>query len=260
MLAEHGFALLVEVAGRRILFDTGQGAALARNAGRLGIELDRLDALVLSHGHYDHTGGIPLLVRRIPKLAIYAHPDLFVPRYSRGASPPHRQIGLPPATREALGTRLDTIRWTSGPTRVAEGVWVTGAIPRTNDFEDPGGPFFLDPVCSRPDPILGDQALWLETPAGIVVVVGCAHAGVANTLDHIAALTGAVRFAGVIGGMHLIHAGEERLKQTLVTLDKYGVRWIGPCHCTGEFACEWLSQKLGPRCRRVSAGTRLVIE
>lgn len=259
LMAEHGFSLLIEIAGKRILFDTGQGPALGHNARQLGIDLHELDALVLSHGHYDHTGGVPQVLNQNPKLRIYAHPDLFNPRYSRREAPPHKPIGIPQTTLKALGDHLARIFWTPSPTQIAQDVWVTGAIPRTHDFEDTGGPFFLDHACRRPDPIAGDQALWVDTPKGIVVILGCAHAGVANTLDHIARLTEARAFFAVIGGMHLVHAGRDRLLRTLETLKRYRIRWLGPCHCTGELAQDFLEATFKEQYLQVQAGMRLTV-
>ena len=124
LAAEHGLSLLLGVAGKQILFDTGQGPALSHNAHRLGISFHALDALVLSHGHYDHTGGIPDVLRQNPNVRIFAHPDLFNPRYIRRNAPPHKPIGIPQAASEVLGSHLADITWTSAPTRIVEGVLV----------------------------------------------------------------------------------------------------------------------------------------
>lgn len=256
-MAEHGFSLLIETAEERILFDTGQGPAIRHNARRLGIDLGSLDALVLSHGHYDHTGGIPEVLRQNPNLRIFAHPDLFNPRYSRREAPPHKPIGLPQSASEALGGHMSSITWTTAPTRIAEGVWVTGAIARSNNFEDTGGSFFLDPACQRPDPIEGDQSLWVHTPKGIVVILGCAHAGVVNTLDHIARLTGAQAFHAVIGGMHLVNADQDRLLRTLEALKCYHIQKLGPCHCTGKQAQAFLEGICEDEYLEIQAGMRL---
>jgi len=254
LAAEHGFSVLIEADGARILFDTGQGTALPRNAGQMGIALHGLDALALSHGHYDHTGGIPEVLRQDPDVRVYAHPDLFNPRYSRRDTPPHKPIGIPQSASETLGRHLTNGTWTSAPTRIIDGVWVTGSIPRTNPFEDAGGHFFLDPECQRPDPIEGDQALWVHTAKGIVVILGCAHAGVVNTLNHIARLTGAEAFFAVVGGMHLVNANQERLLRTLEAFKHYHVQLIGPCHCTGTQAHAFLRESFPDKYLAIQAG------
>ncbi len=258
LAAEHGFSLLLGLAGKQILFDTGQGPALRHNTSALEISFHALDALALSHGHYDHTGGTPEVLRQNPNVRIFAHPDLFTPRYSQRNAPP-QPIGIPQAANEALGGQLSNITWTPAPTRITDGVWVTGAIPRINDFEDTGGPFFLDPECRRPDPIEGDQALWIHTPKGIVVILGCAHAGVVNTLDHIARLTGSNQFHAVIGGMHLVNADQNRLLRTLEALKRYRIKILAPCHCTGQQAQDFLKETFKDQYVDIQAGTRIAI-
>ena len=259
LAAEHGLSLLLEFGGKQILFDTGQGPALSHNAHQFGIGFHALNALAFSHGHYDHTGGIPEVLRQNPSVRIFAHPDLFTLCYSRRDMPPHKPIGISQPAHEALGNHLANITWTSVPTRIVEGIWVTGAIPRTNHFEDVGGHFFLDSACRRPDPIEGDQALWVHSPKGIVVILGCAHAGVVNTLDHIAHLTGSNEFHAVIGGMHLAHAGQNRLRHTLETLKRYRIKILAPCHCTGQPAQDFLKRTFKSQYVDIQTGTRITI-
>jgi hypothetical protein len=132
--AEHGLSLWIEAAGRRILFDTGQGKVLAGNAAQLGVELECTDTLVISHGHYDHTGGLALVAQRSPQVELYGHPSLLVPRYSiRGGVV--RDIAVPVSARlalECLPSR--NVHWTSEARTIAPGVGVTGAIPRVTDY------------------------------------------------------------------------------------------------------------------------------
>ena len=165
---------------------------------------------------------------RIPIYSIRATAAMSLRRTKPSAS-------LKPPARCWVAVLL-IITWTSSPTRIADGVWVTGAIPRNNNFEDTGGPFFLDPECQQPDLIEGDQALWVHTAKGIVVILGCAHAGVVNTLDYIARLTGVQTFHAVVGGMHLVNAEQMRLLRTLEALKHYRIQKLGPCHCTGSQA------------------------
>ncbi|MCE5231036.1 MBL fold metallo-hydrolase [bacterium] len=254
---EHGLSILLEVAGRRILFDTGGGESLGPNARRLRIDLNRLTDVVISHSHYDHTGGIPAVLELNPAIRIFAHPELFNPRYSRGEFAPHRQIGLTELSTKALRRHVANIVWTATPTPITEGVWVTGSIPRLNEFEEPGGAFFLDEKCTRPDRIDGDQAIWVQTPKGIVVILGCAHAGVVNTLERIARLTKASRFHAVIGGMHLVRADAERMQFTTDAFNRFQVEIIAPCHCTGQAACDYFHRHLGDRLVEVQAGLKL---
>lgn len=151
----------------------------------------------------------------------------------------------------------DTLCWTSRPQEVVPGLWVTGAIPRVTDYEDVGGPFYLDGFRNRPDPLLDDQALFFESEKGLVVVLGCAHAGVVNTLCYIKDLTGQNRFYAVLGGMHLVSATPERIARTIEVFRTYDVARIGPAHCTGTQATAQLWHEFPDRCFNCSVGDKI---
>ena len=119
LLGEHGRSLLIEADGRRILFDTGQGSVLRRQADALRISFSRLDAVVLSHGHFDHTGGLSDLLRDFSPLTVYLHPAAVLPKYAKTGSPPHRFIGMPEASRQALLAIQGRIVWTEAATELA---------------------------------------------------------------------------------------------------------------------------------------------
>lgn len=240
LAAEHGFSAWIEAAGRRILFDTGQGPALAENAERLGIDVRRADDLVLSHGHYDHTGGVPWVLKRAPDVHVYCHPAAVSDRFAvRNGAP--KPIGMAAATRAALGSvRPDRMRWTEFPLEIAPGVGVTGVISRLTDYEDTGGPFFFDAAGKHADPIEDDLALWIRTEKGLVVVVGCSHAGLVNTLETAVRLSGISHVHAVIGGFHLLEASWTRIARTVRALRAFSPDMIVPCHCTGDRALESL--------------------
>ena len=256
LLAEHGLAFWIESDGRRLLFDTGQGNVLRHNARRLRIRLDTAENVVISHGHFDHTGGLKDILAMGRRPNLYLHPAAMGEKYRREKTPPHRSIGIPNLDKETLRQRVRNLVWTSEPTEVMEGVHVTGEIPRRHDFEDTASPFFVDPSCTEPDPLLDDQALYAETPAGTVVVLGCAHAGVVNTLDYIAELTGRDRIHAVLGGMHLPRATPERLLATVEALKRYRVQRIGIAHCVGAWAASYLRSQLPDECFECCVGTK----
>ncbi|MCK4302913.1 MAG: MBL fold metallo-hydrolase [Candidatus Eisenbacteria sp.] len=256
-LAEHGLAFWIEIGGRRILFDTGQGLVLEHNARRLGVDLCAADAIVISHGHYDHTGGLVTALAAAPAAEIFLHPAALEPKYVKGVRALHLYAGIPDL-KESVPIICDrNPTYTKVPTEIAPGVHVTGEIPRENDFEDTGGPFYLDPECTKPDSLADDQALLIELRDGVLVVLGCAHAGTVNTLDYAAQLLGGRSIIAVVGGMHLIRAGQTRLDQTVAALKRYGVKWVGPCHCTGQTAITELRTRLPERCHEVVVGARL---
>jgi 7,8-dihydropterin-6-yl-methyl-4-(beta-D-ribofuranosyl)aminobenzene 5'-phosphate synthase len=258
LLAEHGLALWIERSGQRILFDTGQGMALTHNAGELHIDLSTADNVVLSHGHYDHTGGLLSAVQHFRRATVYAHITALRQRFAQAPDGEVRQVGSPVESLEWLASQVDVVIPTrTHPVEIGDGIWLTGQIPRQNDCEDTGGAFFLDQACSQPDPIIDDQAIYLRTDAGLVVLLGCAHAGVVNTLDYICALTGEEQVHALLGGMHLLNADEHRLEQTIRCLRELDVQRIGLAHCTGFGAMTRLYREFPNRCFHCVTGTRL---
>jgi len=233
LAAEHGLSVLVQWRGLKVLFDTGQTGLVERNAALLGVSLETLDALVLSHGHYDHVGGVAGVLDMAPRALVYVHPAAFEPKYHCSPSGAARPIGMNAVVAMALRTHRPGIRPTCSWTMVGEGIHATGEIPRTSRLEDTGGPFFLDPKGRVPDPIPDDQALVLDGGRSVVVLLGCAHAGVVNTLEHVAAHTGNKPVRAVVGGMHLGAAGEARMRQTLDRLGREPLECLMPMHCTG---------------------------
>ena len=150
LVAEHGFSLWIETEDRRILFDTGQGSALEKNAEVLGIDLAETDMLVLIHGHYDHTGGVSLGLRQAEKAALYCHPGAVHPRYNvrNGMA---RSLQMPSHAMRAIDKLpWEQVHWVQHPLWLTDTIGMTGPISRETAFEDTGGPFFLDAGGLRP--------------------------------------------------------------------------------------------------------------
>lgn len=244
LACEHGFAALIETGGKRILFDTGQLTALVANCRALGIDMAGIDMIVLSHGHYDHTGNLADLLRIADRAMLYLHPTALVERYSiRNGQP--RPIDMPESAKRAIDELPpERVRWVNEPLQLTGGVFLTGPVPRNTAFEDTGGPFFFDPEGQRPDPIEDDLSLWIEEPEGLTVLAGCCHSGIVNTLDYIESLTGPKPIARLIGGLHLSAASPERLERTIESFARRSIARIIPCHCTGQLATELFRRTL----------------
>lgn len=242
---EHGLAFWIESGDHRILFDTGQGKALPANIEALGIDLESADHVVLSHGHYDHAGALPYVLERATQAIVHMHPAAMESRFSIHDGTV-RSIGMFASALTALEA-LPKARMVSvtEPVELVPGIGLTGPVPRLTDFEDTGGPFFCDPEGREPDPIIDDLSLWIDTPQGLVVCLGCAHAGVVNILMHIRQVTGRDRIDTIVGGMHLVTADEARLQATVAALREIAPRRIVPCHCTGDAAAATLAAELG---------------
>jgi len=212
---------------------------------------------VLSHGHYDHTGGLADALRGNRPNAIYAHPDAMKPKFARNKDGTSRGIGIPYPCEQAIERRRDRLVRTEQPTPVSNGLMVTSPVPRVTEFEDTGGPFFLDPECRKPDPLVDDQAVFFDSTQGTVVLLGCAHAGVINTLSYVRELTGERPIHAVLGGMHLGGASAQRLKRTIDELREMHIDCLGPAHCTGRAATAALWDVLPDQCIPCHVGTQV---
>jgi len=258
--AEHGLAFLLRIGARRLLFDTGQSDLLLRNTHGLGLSLAGTEAIVLSHGHYDHTGGLAGALEAAPGARLFVHPAALAPKFVANADGTSRFIGMSGAHAEIIRKAGAGAVWTARPTEIAEGIFTTGEIPRQNNFEDTGGRFFLDAACTTPDPLLDDQALFFDTAAGLVVLLGCAHSGVVNTLEHIRHLTGGKPIHTVLGGMHLQAANPDRMAKTIAALRRLDIQHLAPAHCTGLPAQVQLWTTFPDRCSTCSVGSSRVFE
>lgn len=228
--AEHGLSVLLEVEGRSFLWDCGQTDIAVGNARLLGIDLKSIEGIGLSHGHYDHSGGLLHVLGASGPKRVYMHPDALEPKFFK-AGEIKVFIGLPFA-RTAIEGISGGLELSTGQVEVLPGVHMTGEVPRVTDFEG------LEPnlYCEKdgelvPDPFTDDQALVVRTPEGAVVLTGCAHSGVVNILKHVQEEYGRIR--AVVGGTHLGLGNEARVDPTIDFLDGLDVDKMIFCHCTG---------------------------
>ncbi len=199
----------------------------------------------LSHGHYDHTGGLKSLLGRNIDLKVYACSDAFNPKYARDPDGTIRYIGSPIAKADV--EKQAKIILLNGPMQIMDSIYATGPVPRLTAFENTGGNFFTDADCTTTDMLLDDQSIFWETSKGIVILSGCAHSGIINTLNYVCQITGNKPIYAVIGGMHLLHADSERLQATMQAFKDYDVKIVIPVHCTGINAVEYFKNKI-PEC------------
>ncbi len=269
VLAEWGLCMLVEADDVVMLSDAGTTDAAARNAQALDVPLSHVDAVVFSHGHFDHTGGLPYLLPLIHKqVDVIGHPRIWDRKYayrpggnSCGFNPgvDHEYIGIPYVRDQAekWGARFVL---GSEPVWLSETVVTSGEVPMRTEYET------IDPMLKvledgeyKPDPLIDDQSIFIKTGKGLVAVLGCAHRGIINHLMRGQELTGLERVYAVIGGTHLMSASPERIEKTVRELRRMEVHLVAASHCTGLRAACVLEREFGESFVFNNAGTRLSV-
>ena len=258
MVAEWGLSILVQTDELTVLLDTGQKDAIIHNAEALKIDLGTVDKVVWSHGHVDHIGGLrPLLVRARKDMEIIAHPSALEPKYVRHPKEKERSlfIGMPYLKEniENLGAHFTLSR---EPVWLSEHILTTGEIPLITGYEkvDADAQVKHDGQIQE-DTIPDDQALIIKTGDGLVVVLGCAHRGIINTLRSAQKLTGVEHIHTVVGGAHLRGDTTEQIERTITDLKDFGIEHLGLLHCTSMPAIVRLAQEFGDVVFFNSAGT-----
>jgi 7,8-dihydropterin-6-yl-methyl-4-(beta-D-ribofuranosyl)aminobenzene 5'-phosphate synthase len=257
IIGEHGLSILIQRGEEQLLFDTGQGMALIPNAARLGKDLSKVKRVALSHGHYDHTGGLDAFLEASPNAVVSAHPDVFTKRFARFDTPDGpqaRSIGMP-FSRGALeqkGARFDL---SPALREIAPGITFSGEIPRPEGWKTWDHRLVVrDGDAFRPDPFLDDASLVVDTDKGPVLVLGCAHAGLQAIVEHVRDRTGIDRFHAILGGTHLGAGTPEDWEKALELFESCRVEKIATSHCTGFQAASFLACRLGDRVSPAAAG------
>jgi len=258
LLAEWGLSILVEADGYKVLMDTGRSFSAAYNAITLGIDLSQIDKIVFSHGHFDHTGGLLDILKMVKgEREVIAHPDIWALKYARRSERAMQYIGVP-FPREAAETLGASFNLTKEPVWIGENIVTSGEIPMITEYEkiDPNL-YVKEKDELKPDPLWDDQALFLKSEKGLIIIPGCAHRGIINTIRYAQKLTGVESVYAVIGGTHLISASQQRMDLTIAELLSFGIQRLGVSHCTGLPASAILAHVFGKAFFFNNAGTRI---
>ena len=260
---EHGLSLLIETGTNRILFDAGPSDIVVYNLGLLGVHPRDLDAIILSHGHYDHTGGLPSILHMANKsLPIFSHPEIFKKRYSV-ADGKCRYVGIP-FSSDYLASLGADFRPVEEATELLPNLWISGPVPRETSYENgddrlvipedgceccvPAGPFLKDDL-------MDDMALYVRSAKGLVVLGGCAHSGIINMVNHGLKVTGSIKVHGLLGGTHLGPTSESQQNATLAALEWFNPDFVASNHCTGFSVMSKLSHAFGQKFIPAFCGT-----
>jgi 7,8-dihydropterin-6-yl-methyl-4-(beta-D-ribofuranosyl)aminobenzene 5'-phosphate synthase len=246
---EWGYSALVEVDGHKILYDTGLSADLVlRNAKALKIDLSDVEEVVLSHNHYDHIGGLMSLRRELSKInpramsRVHVGAGIFEPRWNESGED---ENGLRLIRAEYLATGGVFVVHDK-PTELFPGMWLTGPVPRANNEKNwTPGLSLVTPEGRREDNVAEDSALIFETEQGLIILTGCAHAGIVNITEYARRTAGNKPIVAMIGGLHLFSASDQTLAWTGAKLKAYGVLSLLAGHCTGIEATFRLRESIG---------------
>jgi len=251
--AEHGLSILIQKDGKKILFDCGQSSLIEHNARKLNLGLEGLEAVVLSHGHYDHCGGLMAVVKKNPGVKVYGHPGIFEKKYVKYESG-LRYIGIKEA-REHYEREGAEFVLSAHSLEIGEGIYTTGQVPRVTDFEYVDSSFVKKAEGDYiKDEIVDDISLVIEWKDGLILILGCAHSGVVNILRKVHNLCPKDLFLLVMGGMHLSQRDDSYVEKTLKEISKEKIGRIIPMHCSGISHSALFAGYFGSRFEYGSAG------
>lgn len=261
ILAEHGLSMLIQSDDFKILMDTGQSDIFALNAEKMGIDLSYADAVVISHGHYDHTGGLPEFCRINKNSLIYIHPDAFCERYSESDSCRKKEyIGIEWEKDEKDEILKRTV-FTKDPLKIHDKIFISGEVPRVDPFSNTKG--FVKKSGSgiyEKDDVADEQFLMIQGRNSLYIFLGCSHPGIINCIRHAKSICRDFNNVRIVGGLHLKESAEDEIKNVMIQMKNEGIEQIIPLHCTGISAADELKRFFKEKCLLICSGDEYILE
>jgi len=245
-IAEHGWAVYLETDRGNFLFDTGQGKGIINNALYFKKDLSQVKGIILSHHHWDHTGGLFDVLQQTGKVNVYSHPHIFKDSFSIKETG-KRNIGIP-FRREILESKGANFVFNTESVEIVPDLILSGEIPRQSLFEKGDKNLMIkDKEGYIQDKILDDQTLFIKTEKGLFIILGCSHSGIINIINYAITITGEEHIHTIIGGTHLGPADEQTREKTIESLKQFDIEKIGVSHCTGLEMSTRLFNEFGNR-------------
>ncbi len=272
LLGEHGLSLLLETQGKRFLFDMGQSDVFLQNAGTMKVDLEALDGIILSHGHYDHCGGMQYWARKQetspgsnPRIPIYINRKAFDKKYSQHPATGEMLFsGIPEEAEAWMQEKGKLIFPEDGYGQASENVYFLSQVPCVTDFESIPASFWKEAHDSSehefsPDTMEDEQMLVIREEQGLCVFTGCAHPGIVNCLRYVQSCFQGEHIHSLVAGMHLKGCRPGQLQKTLAFLKELDIDVVIPLHCTGMIAIAAIKEALGERCVLAEVGKKVTL-
>lgn len=246
---EHGLSLYIEVDGYKILLDAGQTDIFKKNAKKLGVNLDDLDTIVLSHGHYDHGNGLKHIDKKIPLICCPGCDCYRVSKRTGNYGELNQKV-------EELSEKFDLIQ-TTEPYKITENIFFLGQIERKTDFETKSFPMTKED--GTDDAAIDDTGIAIKTSKGLIVISGCAHSGICNTVEFAKKITGERNILAVMGGFHLKNVDESTL-ETISYMQNNNVQGVYLAHCTSDEVCQEFEKRMPYRAKTMRVGEEYLLD
>lgn len=242
---EHGLSVHIEVDGRSILFDLGQSGNFIDNAKSLDIDLKKVDYIIISHGHYDHSGGLERFIEEInPNAKLYLGDGFFNKKYRLSGEDDYEYIGNPFDEEFLKSNNIEFQYIKDDISRITENLSIYGNFIRNDEFENTNQDMYLEENGDyKKDLFLDEISLGIKTDKGLIIIVGCSHVGIVNILETISRKTNMNIYA-IIGGTHLVKEDDDKINRIIEYIKEKDIKIIGACHCTGKQGETMMGQQL----------------